>query len=51
MDVIGLQEAEQDAIFKMLAVILWLGNVVFGEDDEGLATVADSDGNKLNSIL
>ncbi|KAI9469759.1 MAG: P-loop containing nucleoside triphosphate hydrolase protein [Benjaminiella poitrasii] len=43
MDVIGLQKNEQDEIFKMLSVILWLGNVVFTENEEGHAAVTDPD--------
>ncbi|KAI8636235.1 P-loop containing nucleoside triphosphate hydrolase protein [Parasitella parasitica] len=43
MDVIGLQQAEIDDIFKMLSVILWLGNVVFAEDDQGHSHVTDAD--------
>ncbi|KAI8939909.1 hypothetical protein NX059_003638 [Plenodomus lindquistii] len=41
MKVIGLQQAEQDNIFRMLAAILWLGNVSFREDDSGNATIVD----------
>jgi myosin-1 len=41
MKVIGLQKAEQDNIFRMLAAVLWLGNVTFVEDKEGNAAVAD----------
>lgn len=41
MRVIGLSEAEQDNIFRMLAAILWLGNVSFREDDSGNAEVVD----------
>jgi myosin-1 len=41
MKVIGLQQAEQDNIFRMLAAILWLGNVSFAEDDSGNAAIAD----------
>ena len=41
MNVIGLAEAEQDNIFRMLATILWLGNISFRENDEGNASVAD----------
>ncbi|CEP08007.1 hypothetical protein [Parasitella parasitica] len=43
MDVIGLQQTEKDNIFRMLSVILWLGNVVFTEDDQGHAVVTDAD--------
>ena len=44
MGVIGLQKHEQDEIFKMLAIILWLGNIVFVEDDSGNAAISDGDG-------
>ncbi|EPB89143.1 myosin I [Mucor circinelloides 1006PhL] len=43
MDIIGLQPAEKDDIFKMLSVILWLGNVVFAENEHGHAVVTDAD--------
>ncbi|CAO3623672.1 unnamed protein product [Cunninghamella echinulata] len=43
MNVIGLQKEEQDEIFKMLAIILWLGNLMFAEDDSGNAVIADMD--------
>ncbi|KAF2806649.1 uncharacterized protein BDZ99DRAFT_573394 [Mytilinidion resinicola] len=42
MKIIGLSQAEQDNIFRMLAAILWLGNVSFVEDDSGNAAIADS---------
>jgi myosin-1 len=41
MKVINLSQAEQDNIFRMLAAILWLGNVSFQEDDSGYAAIAD----------
>ena len=41
MNIIGLSQGEQDNIFRMLAAILWLGNVTFREDDSGNATIAD----------
>ena len=41
MNIIGLAQHEQDEIFRMLAIILWLGNVVFREDDQGNATIGD----------
>lgn len=46
MGIIGLQKHEQDEIFKTLAIILWLGNVVFVEDDNGNAAISDTDGKK-----
>lgn len=44
MDIIGSEKSEKDDIFRMLAVILWLGNVVFNENDQGHAAVTDPDG-------
>lgn len=41
MKVIGMTKAEQDDIFRMLAAILWIGNVSFQEDDQGNAAVRD----------
>jgi len=41
MKVIGLAQAEQDNIFRMLAAILWLGNITFKQDKEGNAMIAD----------
>lgn len=41
MKVIGLSQAEQDNIFRMLAAILWLGNITFKQDKEGNAMIAD----------
>ncbi|KAK7465458.1 class II myosin [Stygiomarasmius scandens] len=42
MQVIGLSDHEQSEIFRMLAIILWLGNVQFAEDDSGNSVVSDS---------
>ncbi|MCJ1225561.1 class II myosin [Toensbergia leucococca] len=41
MRVIGLSQSEQDNIFRMLATILWVGNVTFVEDDSGNAAISD----------
>ncbi|KAG6907267.1 class II myosin [Tephrocybe rancida] len=43
MGVIGLSQEEQTEIFRMLAIILWLGNVQFGELDDGNSKIADTD--------
>ncbi|TFK77424.1 myosin-1 [Pluteus cervinus] len=43
METIGLTEAEQHEIFKMLAIILWLGNVQFAEGDDSNSVIADTD--------
>jgi myosin I len=42
MQVIGLSDQEQNEIFRMLAIVLWLGNVQFEELDDGNSTIADS---------
>ncbi|EIW86978.1 myosin class I heavy chain [Coniophora puteana RWD-64-598 SS2] len=42
MNVIGLTADEQNEIFKMLAIILWLGNVQYEEADDGNSRVADT---------
>ncbi|KLO15040.1 hypothetical protein SCHPADRAFT_996148 [Schizopora paradoxa] len=42
MQVIGLSDQEQSEIFRMLAIILWLGNVQFEEKDDGNSQIADS---------
>ncbi|RJE26934.1 hypothetical protein PHISCL_00741 [Aspergillus sclerotialis] len=41
MGVIGMTEPEQDDVFRMLATILWIGNIQFVEDDSGNAAVSD----------
>ncbi|GAV51421.1 hypothetical protein ZYGR_0AD06040 [Zygosaccharomyces rouxii] len=42
MRVIGLSQEEQDEIFRVLAAILWTGNITFMENDEGNAQVRDT---------
>jgi myosin I len=42
MQVIGLSEQEQSEIFRMLATILWLGNVQFSEKDDGNSEISDT---------
>ncbi|RDW73108.1 Myosin-1 [Coleophoma cylindrospora] len=41
MKVIGLPKSEQDEIFRMLAAVLWTGNIQFKEDKDGNAEVTD----------
>lgn len=41
MEIIGLQEAEQDQILRLLASILWIGNVDFVENDQEQASIRD----------
>ncbi|KAJ2805195.1 class II myosin, partial [Coemansia furcata] len=43
MSVIGISSAEQDGIHRMLATILWLGNVQFVDNGEGNSTITDQD--------
>lgn len=42
MSVIGLSQEEQDEIFKMLAAVLWLGNINFIENDDSSTKIADA---------
>ncbi|KIM88855.1 hypothetical protein PILCRDRAFT_3023 [Piloderma croceum F 1598] len=42
MQTIGLTAHEQNEIFRMLAIVLWLGNVQFEEKDDGNSQIADS---------
>jgi myosin-1 len=42
MNVIGLTAEEQSEIFRMLAIILWLGNVQYDEMDDGNAAISDT---------
>jgi myosin I len=41
MKIIGLSKPEQDNIFRVLAAVLWLGNVTFRENDQGGVDIAD----------
>ncbi|KAL3423473.1 myosin [Phlyctema vagabunda] len=41
MKVIGLPQSEQDEIFRMLAAVLWAGNITFREDKDGNAEITD----------
>ncbi|KAK2745871.1 class II myosin [Myotisia sp. PD_48] len=41
MKIIGLPQAEQDNIFRVLSAILWLGNMQFVEDDHTHASITD----------
>jgi len=42
MQIVGLTQHEQTEVFRMLATILWLGNVQFAEDDSGNSTISDT---------
>nr|OQO28617.1 Myosin-1 [Rachicladosporium sp. CCFEE 5018] len=41
MKVIGMSQQEIDEVFRMLAAVLWIGNVSFRENDEGNAEIVD----------
>ncbi|KAJ2477288.1 class II myosin, partial [Coemansia sp. RSA 2320] len=41
MNVIGISSTEQDGIHRMLATILWLGNVQFVENEPDTSTISD----------
>ncbi|EEB08829.1 myosin type I [Schizosaccharomyces japonicus yFS275] len=41
MEIIGLSEEEQDNIFRLLATILWLGNIRFQEGDSEGSVIND----------
>ncbi|RKF73816.1 Myosin-1 [Golovinomyces cichoracearum] len=51
MNVVGISQAEQDEIFRMLAAILWTGNITFSEDQEGYAVVQDQGTNDFLAYL
>lgn len=41
MEIIGLHQTEQDQILRLLASILWIGNVDFTENDQEQASIKD----------
>ncbi|CAG8432949.1 9867_t:CDS:10 [Diversispora eburnea] len=41
MNVIGLTQDEQIDIFRMLSIVLWLGNVTFEDGDDGGSVITD----------
>lgn len=41
MGIVGLSQVEQDNILRMLASILWIGNVEFRPDQDGNAAIKD----------
>ena len=42
MNIIGLSAEEQHEILKMLAIIIWLGNIEFIEQDDGNSAISDT---------
>ncbi|VEU19363.1 DEKNAAC100870 [Brettanomyces naardenensis] len=42
MEIIGISQEEQDQVFRLLAAILWIGNVTFAEDEEGNSKINDT---------
>ncbi|EMR11363.1 hypothetical protein PNEG_00390 [Pneumocystis murina B123] len=51
METIGLTLSDKDNIFKMLSIILWLGNIQFQEDKEGNAVIYDDAVTKFIAYL
>lgn len=50
LDVIQIRQEDQELVFKLLAAILWLGNISFKvTDNESHAEVVDDEGT-LNSL-
>ena len=47
MNIIGITKQEQEDIFRIVAAVLHLGNITFGEDDKGNAVVLDASSNSL----
>lgn len=41
MNVIGIPQGEQDQVFRMLAAILWIGNISYRENEDGNAEIVD----------
>ena len=42
MQIVGISPHEQTEVFRMLAIILWLGNIQFAEDDGGNSLISDT---------
>ncbi|BGP30876.1 class II myosin [Rhodotorula toruloides] len=42
MQIVGLTQQEQDNILRMLAAVLWIGNVEFAPNEEGNSRVRDT---------
>jgi myosin I len=42
MQIVGLSTQEQTEIWRMLAIILWLGNVEFNEMEDGNSIISDT---------
>lgn len=42
MDTIGISQEERDQVFRVLAAILWIGNITFSEDEEGNSKINDT---------
>ncbi|ODV73149.1 myosin 5 CYBJADRAFT_168203 [Cyberlindnera jadinii NRRL Y-1542] len=51
MQIIGIDQEQQDQIFRILAAILWIGNITFVEDEQGNSTVRDSSVTKFVAYL
>jgi len=43
MDTMGFTQQEKDEVFRILAAILWLGNIQFADDDKDQAYITNED--------
>ncbi|KAK8541531.1 hypothetical protein V6N12_014162 [Hibiscus sabdariffa] len=48
MDIVGISEDEQDAIFRIVAAILHLGNIAFAKGEEGDSSMLQNDKAKFH---
>lgn len=51
MNVIGLSVEEQDQIHRILAAILWLGNITFEEGEDSASRIVDLSGKQAYAVL
>lgn len=47
MDVMGITNSEQSEVFKLLAGILYLGNVNFEDNNKDEAQISDNQGSNI----
>lgn len=51
MQIIGIDQQQQDQIFRILSAVLWIGNITFVEDEQGGITVRDTSITKFVAYL
>ncbi|CDR45677.1 CYFA0S19e01706g1_1 [Cyberlindnera fabianii] len=51
MQTIGIDKTQQDEIFRIIAAILWIGNITFRENDQGNAEIQDNSITKFVAYL